>query len=78
MLDIEDLEEIQNKFINNSNISKIDTNTVYTIESKENDQYILYYGDNNKIAVPSSLIPFWSKVGQNLYYKDGKFNRDLK
>lgn len=78
MLDIEDLEEIQNRFINNSNISEIDTNTVYTIESKENDQYILYYGDNNKIVVPSLLIPFWSKVGQNLYYKDGKFYRDLK
>ena len=31
----------------------------------------------NMIKVPNELIPFWAKNGDNLYYKDGKFNRDL-
>lgn len=78
MLDIDELEDTQNKFVNDSNILEIDSNTLYTIESKENNNYILSYGDNNKIVVPNVLIPFWSKIGQTLYYKDGKFNRDLK
>ena len=78
MLDIDELEDIQNRFISDSNILEIDSNTLYTIESKENDNYILSYGDNNKIVVPKALIPFWSKIGQTLYYKYGKFNRDVK
>ena len=74
----EDILVKKYSFINDSNILEIDSNTLYTIESKENDNYILSYGDNNKIVVPNALIPFWSKIGQTLYYKDGKFNRDLK
>ena len=78
MLDIDEFEDIQNRFISDSNILEIDSNTLYTIEAKENDNYILSYGDNNKIVVPNALIPFWSKIGQTIDYKDGKFNRDLK
>ena len=78
MLDIDEFEDIQNRFISDSNILEIDSNTLYTIEAKENDNYILSYGDNNKIVVPNALIPFWSKIGQTIYYKDGKFNQDLK
>lgn len=46
---------------------------------KEKDYSILSYENDGKntIKVPNALIPFWSKNGDNLYYKDGKFNRDL-
>ena len=51
-----------------------------------NDDKTVYYNvyditesltvGKNTIEVPNELIPFWTKHGDNLYYKDGKFNRD--
>ena len=57
----------------------IDADTIYKIESHENNYCLLSYNNNGKntIEVPKQLIPFWAKNGDNLHYKNGKFNRDL-
>lgn len=58
---------------------KIEPNTRYKVEERDKDYCILSYGDEkrNTINVPNELIPFWANSGENLYYKNGKFNRDV-
>lgn len=79
MFGIEEYKEIKNNFIKESNILEINPDTKYKIEIKDEDYSILSYenDEKNTIKVPNALIPFWSKNGDNLYYKDEKFNRDL-
>lgn len=77
LVDIKEYKEIQDNFMKESNILEIDSNTKYKIESREDNYSMLSYerDGKNTIEVPNQLIPFWAKEGENLYYKDGKFNR---
>lgn len=79
LIDIKEYKDIQDNFIKESNILEIDPNTRYKIELCENNYCLLSYDNNGKktIEVPKQLIPFWAKNGDNLYYKNGKFNREL-
>ena len=77
LVDIKEYKEIQDNFMRESNILEIDSNTKYKIELREDNYSVLSYESEGKntIEVPNELIPFWAKEGENLYYKDGKFNR---
>lgn len=79
LIDIKEYKHIKDKFIKESNILEIAPDTRYKIELREDNYCLLSYESNGKntIEVPNALIPFWAKNGDNLYYKDGKFNRDL-
>ncbi len=79
LIDIKEYKNIQDNFVKESNILEIDLDTRYKIELYEDNYCLLSYENKGKntIEVPKELIPFWSKNGDNLYYKDGKFNRDL-
>ena len=76
LVDIKEYKEIQNKFIEESHIDKIDENTRYRVKEHGEDYSVLSYEDN-EIKVPNVLIPFFASEDTILYYKDGKFNRDL-
>ena len=77
LVGIKEYKEIQDNFMKESNILEIDSNTKYRIESREDNYCLLSYesDEKNTIEVPNELIPFWAKEGENLYYKNGKFNR---
>ena len=77
LVGIKEYKEIQDNFMKESNILEIDSNTKYKIESREDNYCLLSYESDGKntIEVPNELIPFWAKEGENLYYKEGKFNR---
>lgn len=79
LVGIKEYKEIQNSFIKESNILEMDLNTRYKLESREDNYCLLSYenDEKNTIKVPNELIPFWTKDGDKLYYKDGKFNRDV-
>ena len=77
LVDIVEYQKIKEDFINESNISEIDENTKFTIKEKQEDYCILNYESEKEIKVPNALVPFWAEAGESLYYKDGKFNRDL-
>lgn len=79
LIDIKEYKNIQDNFVKESNILENDSNTTYKIELCENNYCLLSYYNNGKktIEVPKQLIPFWAKNGENLYYKNGKFNREL-
>lgn len=79
LIDIKEYKNIQDNFVKESNILENDSNTTYKIELCENNYCLLSYDNNGKktIEVPKQLIPFWAKNGDNLYYKNGKFNREL-
>lgn len=79
LIDVNEYKAIQDKFTRESGILEINPETRFTILEKNNENTVLAYGDEmrNIIDVPNELIPFWSKEGENLYYKDGKFNRDV-
>lgn len=79
LIGIKEYEHIQDKFVKESNILKIDSSTIYKLESSEENYSLLSYENEgeNTIKVPKELIPFWAKNGDSLYYKDGKFNRYL-
>lgn len=79
LIDVKEYKHIQDTFVKESNIIEIDSDTTYKIELCEDDYCLLSYENKGKntIQVPKELIPFWAKDGDILYYKDGKFNRDL-
>ena len=77
LVDINEYQKIKEDFLNESNISEVDEGTKFTIKEKEEDYCILNYENGNTIKVPTALVPFWSDVGEDLYYKNEKFNRDI-
>lgn len=79
LVGIKEYKSIQDEFIEESNILEIDPDTKFKIESREDNYCLLSYENEGKntIKVPNELIPFWAKDGENLYYKDGKFNRNV-
>lgn len=76
LIGIKEYREIQDKFMQESNILELEPNTQFKIEEKGEDCSILSYGENT-IEVPNELIPFWTKIGDRLYFKNGKFNKDI-
>lgn len=77
LVDIKEYKKIQENFAKESNIQELAQTTNYEIESRSDNYSLLSYTDEEKhtIKVPNELIPFWSKEGDSLYYKNGKFNR---
>ena len=77
LIDVKKYKNIQDNFVKESNILEIDSDTRYKIELSKDNYCLLSYENNGKstIEVPKELIPFWAKNGDNLYYKNGKFNR---
>lgn len=80
LIDIKEYKNIQDNFVKESNILEIDSDTRYKIELSRDNYCLLSYENNDKstIEVPKELIPFWAKNGDELYYKNGKFNRYFK
>lgn len=76
LIGIKEYREIQDKFVQESNILELESNTQFKIEKKEEDSSILSYGEN-MIEVPNELIPFWSNIGDKLYFQNGKFSKDM-
>ncbi len=78
LVDIKEYKEIQDKFLKESNILQNGENTRYKIEERKSDYSILSFGENNEstIKVPNALIPFWANSNDNLYFQNGKFNRE--
>ena len=70
---------IKKEFIETSGILENDINTKYNIEKKEKEYTLLSYENLNMkiIKVPNALIPYWAKENEKLYYKNGKFNREI-
>ncbi len=77
LIDVKKYKNIQDNFVKESNILEIDSDTRYKIELSKDNYCLLSYDNNGKstIEVPKELIPFWAKNGDELYYKNGKFNR---
>lgn len=80
LVDIKEYKKIQENFAKESNIQELAQTTNYKIESRSDNYSLLSYEgeERHTIKVPNELIPFWSKQGDNLYYKNGKFGRLLK
>ena len=79
LIDIKEYKQIRDNFVKESNILENDPDTIYKIELRKDNYCLLSYDNNSKktIEVPNEIIPFWAKNGDRLYYKDGKFNKDL-
>ena len=75
---VKEYKEIQDIFLKESNILQNGENTRYKIEERKSDYSILSFGENNEhiIEVPNALIPFWTNSNDNLYFNNGKFNRE--
>ena len=78
MVGVQEYQKIKEEFIQESNILEIDSNTKYSVQSKDKDYTILNYGENKKetIKVPNALIPYFTNEQTTLCYKDGKFEKD--
>lgn len=79
LIDIKEYTKIKKEFIETSGILENDINTKYNIEKKEKEYTLLSYENFNRkiIKVPNALIPYWAKENEKLYYKNGKFNREI-
>lgn len=76
MVDIKKLKEIQEKFVKKTNILKNDETTKYIVLSREKDFSLLKY-EKGEIEVPNVLLPYFINHNSVLYYKNGKFHKDL-
>lgn len=79
MIGIEEYEEIQDDFIKKSNISELDSDTRFNVISREKDYTVLGYEDTrkNQIEVPNALLPYFMDNDTILYYKNGRFEKDV-
>ena len=78
LVGIKEYKDIQQRFIEESDILKIDSSTRYKIEKKEQEYTTLIYGeDEKKIDVPNALLPYFTDEDTVLYYKNGKFEKDI-
>ncbi len=78
LVEIKEYKDIQQRFIEESDILKIDSSTRYKIEKKEQEYTTLIYGENEKkIDVPNALLPYFTDEDTVLYYKNGKFEKDI-
>lgn len=78
LVGIKEYKNIQQKFIEESDILQIDPNVRYKIDKKKDDYTTLKYGeDEKKIDVPNALLPYFTDEDTVLYYKNGKFEKDI-
>lgn len=80
MVDIKEYQKIKEKFKQESNILENDKDTKYHVSLRNEDYTILNYGQNNDniIKAPNELIPFFTKEGNVLYYKNEKFEKYIE
>lgn len=79
MVDIQDYKKIQEDFINNSSILEIAPDTRFNVllHQSEDEFSVLSYDNNKTIEVPNELLPYFLDEDTVLYYKDGKFEKDV-
>ena len=79
LVGIKEYVDIQKRFTQESNILQNSPNTIYKIQEKSEKYTILTYekNENHTIKVPNELIPYWSKEGEYLKYKNGDFQREI-
>lgn len=79
LVGIKEYKDIQESFIRESSILELDSDTRYKVKEFEENDTILIYGNDEKniIKVPNELIPFFTNSETILYYKDGKFEREV-
>ena len=79
MVDIQEYKKIQEDFINNSNILEIAPDTRFNVllHQSEDEFSVLSYDNNKTIEVPNELLPYFLDEDTVLYYKDGKFEKDV-
>ena len=70
---IAEFKQIQDEFINETNILELDENTIYTVLEHEKDYSILGYNENDSFKVPSALLPFFINENSILKFEEGKF-----
>ena len=72
LIDLKEYEDIKKQFAKDMNIKQ---NTIFELKEK-NDKYSILKCEGKMIKAPTSLIPFWARVGEKLSYSDGEFSRD--
>ena len=72
LIDLKEYEDIKKQFAKDMNI---EPNTIFELKEK-NDKYSILKCEEKMIKAPTSLIPFWARVGEKLNYIDGEFSRD--
>ena len=72
LIDLKEYEDIKKQFAKDMNI---EPNTIFELKEK-NDKYSILKCEEKMIKAPTSLIPFWTRVGEKLNYSDGEFSRD--
>lgn len=72
LIDLKEYEDIKKQFAKYMNI---EPNTIFELKEK-NDKYSILKCEGKMIKAPTSLIPFWARVGEKLSYSDGEFSRD--
>ena len=77
MVGVQEYRKIKETFIKNSNILEISSDTLYHIQSQNENSTILTYGENydRTIEVPNELIPYFINEQTVLYYTNGKFEK---
>ncbi len=79
LVGIKEYVDIQKKFTQESNILQNSLDTIYKIQERNEKYTIVTYEKNGicTIKVPNELIPYWSKKGEYLKYKNGDFQREI-
>lgn len=79
---IQEYEDIKKKFAEESNITEINSDTIYKVVSRENGKNghaVLSYSDENnninEIEVPSPLVPFFIDEDTVLQYREECFKK---
>ena len=72
LLDIREYKEIQEKFVNETNILELDSDTRFKVIEQNDAESVLEY-DNGNITVPNALLPFFIYEDTVLKYENGKF-----
>lgn len=72
LVDVREYSKIKEEFVNESNISELPKDTIYTVQYKGENETLLNY-DGGTLEVPNALIPYFSETGAKLYYENGKF-----
>lgn len=73
LIDLKEYEDIKKQFAKDMNIKQ---NTIFELKEK-NDKYSILKCEEKMIKAPTSLIPFWARVGEKLNYKNEEFSREI-
>lgn len=77
LVDVREYVKIKEEFKNNSNILQNNPNTIYSVQEHNTENTIVCYGINNEktMNIPNALVPYFTVKGNQLMYRDGKFER---